>query len=630
MQITGEKKLNWITDTQHFSVVMDSDISSMHQPCGNSDHNFDIYSYDYQQMNSTDSYESTNSPSRNITLNDVVTGCDWGTGKWYRLPLLERVRDNHMIAGQRSQMNWNGWRHELKFETDSDLKQYLWNGVKHGFHILDKDANVPSYECFNYSSALQGEAFNMIDKLIIQEIKEGKYILSTTKPHNVHALGAVPKDGSSYRPITDCKRPLFSSVNNYMNTTHQSFSFSSVDEVASMIFPKCYMASVDISSAYRSITINPDDWDCQGISWMVEGQKKYYKDTRLCFGARCAPYIFTQISRFITRCMARRGFERVIGYIDDFWICEQSYERCVSAQTALLELLGDLGFNASWHKCISPCRSIRYLGIIFNSENMTLSLPSDKLEKLFNELNFFRDRKRATKHQLQRLCGVLSHASKVVYGGRIFSRKIIDMLKGLPDKNIRLKLSMDFKEDLRWWQEYAKKFNGHATIISHHYTQEVSLHTDASKGGYGVVVNNDWLAGYINCDLIPRGTEELNEQHGHWLNYETSDVFNINEIELLPIWLAVQKFSHTWRNKLVRCSTDNTQVMWAINRGRSVNKNNMVVLRRIFWKSVLYNFHMVASHIKGEDNKLPDLLSRVNRVNSLSMLHGSNLCCLKM
>lgn len=558
-------------------------------------------------------------------VNDINK--DSRSGSWYHIPLHDRLQHNHMIQGQRSQMNLNGWSHELSFETDLQLKDYLWNGVKDGFHIIDCDVDVPSYKCFNYSSALQGEAYKAIDKLILKEIEEGKYILSETKPHNVHAMGAVPKADLSYRPITDCKRPLFSSVNNYMNTTHQAFSFSTVDDVSDMIVPQCYMATVDISSAYRSITINPKDWDRQGISWVVNDEKRYYKDTRLCFGAKCAPFIFTQISRFITNCMVRRGFPNIIGYIDDFWISENSYERCVAAQNSLLGLLGDLGFAASWHKCTSPCQSIRYLGIIFDSINMTMSLPSDKMQKLRSELEFFVKRKRATKHQLQRLCGVLSHAAKVVYGGRIFSRRMIDLLKGLPDKNVRIKLSDDFKEDLQWWRTYAANFNGHATIVSHHYTQEVVLQTDASKGGYGIVVDNDWMAGYINCDLIPQGMEELKQEHGHWYNYELQTSFNINEMELLPIWLAVHRYSHMWRNKLITCQVDNTQVMWAINRGRSVNKNNMVVLRKIFWESVKNNFHMVAIHVKGDENILPDLLSRLRCVNDLSILHDSSLCC---
>lgn len=156
------------------------------------------------------------------------------------------------------------------------------------------------------------------------------------------------------------------------------------------------------------------------------------------------------------------------------------------------------------------------------------------------------------------------------------------------------------------------------------------MQTDASQSGYGIVIENDWLAGYLDSELIPPGVEELEEHHGHWQNQVNSESFNINETELLPIWWAIQKYSKNWRNRLIRCYTDNTQVAWAINRGPSANKNNMNILRKIFWESVKNNFHLVATHIKGEHNVLPDLLSRLHVFNDLSALNGWGLCCLKI
>lgn len=78
---------------------------------------------------------------------------------------------------------------------------------------------------------LRGDAHEFIDLLIQKEISKGKYIFSHTKPYNVDAIGVVPKSNHCYRPITDCKRPLLSSVNNYLNETHQQFTFSTVDDI---------------------------------------------------------------------------------------------------------------------------------------------------------------------------------------------------------------------------------------------------------------------------------------------------------------------------------------------------------------------------------------------------------------
>ena len=207
-----------------------------------------------------------------------------------------------------------------------------------------------------------------------------------SKPHCVHALGAVPKSNGSYRPITDCRRPLFKSINNYMDTTFETFSYASTDQVCDMMSPGCYLATVDIASAYRSVSINPDQWTFQGIKWSIQGQTKYLYDVRLSFGLRCAPYIFTQLSDFVVRTMHRLGYQNVISYIDDFIVVEPTRERCASSQAMLFELLGSLGFEVSWSKCAAPSTRVRYLGIDFDSVDMTLSLPDDKLNKLFHEL----------------------------------------------------------------------------------------------------------------------------------------------------------------------------------------------------------------------------------------------------
>ena len=72
---------------------------------------------------------------------------------------------------------------------------------------------------------------------------------------------------------------------------------------------------------------------------------------------------------------------------------------------------------------------------------MELSLPKEKVCKLHKELESFEGRKKATKHQIQRLCGVLSHCCKVVKGARTFSHQaidLLDLLKGLEGENPRI------------------------------------------------------------------------------------------------------------------------------------------------------------------------------------------------
>ena len=381
-------------------------------------------------------------------------------------PMEIRSEVHGCLGGVPNQLKPGPWRYYLDSEPDKHTADYLWKGVTRGFAIVDDDANIDSYECSNYESCLSGDSHIFIDDLIIKELLDEKYVRADVKPCCVHALGAVKKSYGTYRPITDCRRPLHKSINNYMTTTFESFNYATTDQVSELLTQGCYMATVDIASAYRSDPIRPDQWTFQGISWLLEGVRTYLYDVRLCFGLRCAPFVFTQISNFIVRVMSRLGFKNVISYIDDFIVVEPTRDRCVAGQATLFELLGSLGFEVAWKKCAAPSTQVRYLGIIFDSVDMTLSLPDDKMQKLFTELSFFDMRTRATKRQIQRLCGILAHCAKVVRGGRIFSSRVIDLLKALPEGNPRIRLTDEFHLDLQWWIEFASVFNGKQKLIT--------------------------------------------------------------------------------------------------------------------------------------------------------------------
>jgi hypothetical protein len=80
---------------------------------------------------------------------------------------------------------------------------------------------------------------------------------------------------------------------------------------------------------------------------------------------------------------------------------------------------------------VDPTTSITFLGIEIDSSTMELRLPADKLSLLRLELDDFKVRKRASKKQLQSLAGKLNWASAVIWGGRVFLRRIIDCITSL-------------------------------------------------------------------------------------------------------------------------------------------------------------------------------------------------------
>ena len=234
-------------------------------------------------------------------------------------------------------------------------------------------------------------------------------------------------------------------------------------------------------------------------------------------------------------------------------------------------------------------------------------------------------RKRATKRQLQKLCGILAYASKVVKGARTFSRRIIDLLKNLPDGNPRIKLSDDFLLDLRWWKRWSAIFNGQAYVIRKNLGDRPTIYTDASLKGYGLVWGDDWLSGLFNSIQVPEFECDTCADY-HWFNVAVPDCTNINFLELVPIYLGLQLLSPNLKDAHVVCYTANTQVMAMINRGVSVNPLAMSLLREMFWISVRNNIHLTARHVPGVMNIHADYLSRLSDDMALKRF-PSTLCC---
>lgn len=537
---------------------------------------------------------------------------------------------DHEINSLGSQFNVDAWRHELSFETDYNLRQYLWFGVTNGFYIVDQNVEIPTYECRNYKSALVGDAFEFVDKLIHEELAQSKYRLAPEVPHCVHSIGAVPKKGTNkWHPITDCKRPIGDSINCFMTSTFRDFCYTTVDQVVNLITPNCFMSSVDIKAAYRSVLVHPSQWTYQGVSWQIDGRDTYLYDTHVCFGLRCAPYLFTQISNFVLRCLQRRGFMKCVSYLDDFLIIEDFEEACRKGQETLIKILRSLGFYIAWEKCCSPSQCVTYLGVQFNSHEMSVSLPLEKMEKMQHELDYFQCKTRATKKQIQRLCGVLSHCSKVVKGGRTFSHRIIALLRGWPPNKKRIRLNTQFMYDIAWWRDFSKVFNGKNMMVKYNHGLGPSFYTDASFSGYGLWSNKDWQAGHFNACVTP-DLSNLDPDHAHWVNVHIDDqpsCSNINVLELVPIWLCIKRLSHQWRDYHVLCYTDSASVLGMVNKGCSTNDQCMVLLRDIFWWCAIYNIHLTARHIPGCDNIVSDALSRIDVLGDLSVIEKFSLCC---
>ena len=128
----------------------------------------------------------------------------------------------------------------------------------------------------------------------------------------------------------------------------------------------------------------------------------------------------------------------------------------------------------------------------------------------------------------------------------------------------------------------------------HPLQHTLQLFTDASNEGWGAHLG----------DSIARGA---------WSPIESR--LHVNFLELKAVLLALKKFEHLCRNKIVLVVTDNTTVVFYINKQGGIKSGSLCAL---LWRLLSWchprEIVLGARHIPGHLNVIADKLSRHNQV----------------
>ena len=257
------------------------------------------------------------------------------------------------------------------------------------------------------------------------------------------------------------------------------------------------MAKIDLQHAYRSVPIHKSNYVATGLQWHFSGHNRptYFFDFRLLFGAKSSAAIFHRLTQSVLRMMEGRGFKTIIVYLDDFLIIAETKKECHRAFTTLLQLLMHLGSQISWHKIIGPTQKLVCLGVELDTAHCEMALPPPpspaKLTELHHVVTRFLSRCGANEKQLQQLASKLNWACRVVYGGRTFLRRILDILNLSQYPSAKVRLSVEFHEDVRWWHSFLYYFNDKGNFLRQCPTTDVQ--TDACLVAAGAYFRGDWL-----------------------------------------------------------------------------------------------------------------------------------------
>lgn len=156
--------------------------------------------------------------------------------------------------------------------------------------------------------AQAGEVTSMLERGTIEPVPLGTRVVS-------NPFFTVPKPASdSRRPIADMRGP-----NLWME--HQPLRMETIRLALRLMFPGCFMTSVDVDGAFHSVPLRPADRNYLSVQIWPPGASspQLYRYRVLPMGAACSPAFFARLLREALRPLRQMGLILVV-YCDDILV----------------------------------------------------------------------------------------------------------------------------------------------------------------------------------------------------------------------------------------------------------------------------------------------------------------------
>ena len=386
-------------------------------------------------------------------------------GGWDSIALHKFLKnsDKHNFMGHQvtisSQLNPDVWDSYLQNYWDKQLPLL----IRFGFPLdYNRDGALKSQD-ENHSSA---KAFpEDIKAYLNEEISHraivGPFYSSPINDLHISPMMTREKPNAPHRRvIIDLSFPQGLSVNAgvdkdiYLNTPF-TLKLPTIDNITTQVKALgrgCKLYKVDISRAFRHIKLDPSDYDLLGLR-----HDTYYVDTWLPFGYRNGSALFQRISDAVRHIMRQRQFD-VINYIDDILGIDVP-SKIDASFDALRSLLHELGFQISQKKLQPPTTKLNCLGIVVDTVNFTVSVPTEKLQEITSKCLQWRQKKFCNKKQLQSLLGSLLYISKCVRTSRFFLNRLLEVLRSMEDHK-QAPITLEARRDINWFTKFLPQYNG--------------------------------------------------------------------------------------------------------------------------------------------------------------------------
>ena len=261
--------------------------------------------------------------------------------------------------------------------------------------------------------------------------------------------------------------------------------------------PDVRYSKLDAERAFRIMPMHPS---CYPLLGFQDQQGNFWFESRLCFGLRIAPRMYSCLSSTIAWLFKHLfGISAVVVYIDDFLLISIDETDSALATRAAIMVFALLGMPVQMDKFEQNSPVMVFLGVEMDAPKERLRLPQGRLERLQETIAEWRSRTYATSHEIMCLTGLLIHASLVIGAGRLFLNRLFRKIHYGRGRDrvsryaVRVQLGIEFQKDMDWWSACLAHYNRSSPMIDKRNPLVASKSgvTDASNwGGAGVNVAN--------------------------------------------------------------------------------------------------------------------------------------------
>ena len=421
--------------------------------------------------------------------------------------------------------------------------------------------------------------------LIDQEVqmmisKEAVKQVSACPDQFLSPVFLVQKKDGGQRPVINLKR-----LNQYVE--YQHFKLEGIQALKSLVKKGDFMVKLDLSDAYFGVPILKSHRKYLRFVW----RGKTFEFQALPFGLGVGPRYYTKLLKPVIAFLRRIGV-RIIIYLDDMILLNQSSHMLLRDLTSLRWLLENLGFIINWKKSVwAPTQEIQYLGFLIDSVNMVIRLPSEKIQKIILKCQRLVSKKIIQVRKISEILGLMTSSLQAIAPAPLHYRHLqMTHIRGLlVNKSYQAKVALNSEclLELRWWISQMQSWNGKSMISA---GPDLTLTSDASKRGWGATLGSE-------------------RAQGLWTQEETS--LHINVLELKGALFALRTFAQDLRKVHVHLKLDNRTAVAYIQKMGGTRSARMLPITQEIWKFALdREIVLSAEYLPGSLNSEADWQSR--------------------